>query len=97
MEPEALAQGANRLMRGRNSFAMAETVAREHGWAFGWRKAEVPGVGHSTTKMFEVEPGFRGLPRLRSLAFIGTGEQIHPHRPGAPARLTQRRASPGGC
>ena len=58
MEPEALAQGANRLMRGRNSFAMAETVAREHSWTFGWRKAEVPGVGHSTTKMFRSSQAF---------------------------------------
>jgi len=52
MEPEALAQGADRLTRGRNTFAMAEAVAREHGWTFGWQKAEVPGVGHSATKMF---------------------------------------------
>jgi len=51
-EPEALAQGANRLVRGRNTFALAERVARERGWVFGWRKAEVPNVGHSTTHMF---------------------------------------------
>ena len=50
-EPEALAQGANRLVRGRNAFAMAESAAHERGWVFGWRKAEVPGVGHSTTRM----------------------------------------------
>ena len=50
--PEAVAQGANRLARGRNTFAMAEAVARERGWKFGWTKIEVPGVGHSATHMF---------------------------------------------
>jgi len=52
MEREAVAQGANRLMRGRNTFAMAEAVAREHGWRFGWTKLEVPDVGHSDRQMF---------------------------------------------
>lgn len=61
MEPEALAQGANRLARGRNTFAMAEVVAREHGWTFGWEKAEVPGVSHSTAKMFESKQAFEAL------------------------------------
>jgi hypothetical protein len=52
MEPEAIAQGSNRLDRGRRTFAMAQSVARAHGWPFGWRKAEVPAVGHSAPKMF---------------------------------------------
>ena len=51
-EPEAVTQGANRLARGRKTFAMAEAVARERGWKFGWTKIEVPGVGHSATHMF---------------------------------------------
>jgi hypothetical protein len=51
-EPEAMAQGENRLARGRNAFAMAEKIARERGWTLGWTKAEVPAVGHSTGKMF---------------------------------------------
>jgi hypothetical protein len=51
-EPEAVAQGTNRLERGRNTFVSAEKVAREHGWAFGWTEAEVSGVGHSATRMF---------------------------------------------
>lgn len=51
-EPEAVAQGANRLLRGRNTFVKAQAVAREHGWAFGWTESEVPGVGHSATRMF---------------------------------------------
>jgi hypothetical protein len=61
MEAEALAQGANRLERGRNTFAMAEAVAHEHGWAFGWQKREVPGVGHSTTKMFKSKQAFEAF------------------------------------
>jgi len=52
MDREAVAQGANRLMRGRNTFAMAEAVAREHGWRFGWTKLEVPDVGHSDRQIF---------------------------------------------
>lgn len=50
--PEALAQGANRLERGRATFAKAEAAARERGCAFGWTLAEVPGVGHDSAGMF---------------------------------------------
>jgi hypothetical protein len=39
-------------MRGRTTFTRAQAAAREHGWPFGWTEAEVPGVGHSATKMF---------------------------------------------
>jgi hypothetical protein len=28
-------------------FEMARTVAREHGWDFGWELILVPGLGHS--------------------------------------------------
>lgn len=51
-EPEAVAQGPTRLQRGRNTFAKAEAMAREHGWQFGWTLAEVPGVGHDSGRMF---------------------------------------------
>lgn len=51
-ESEAVAQGENRLVRGRNTITMAEKTARERGWALGWTKAEVPAVGHSVGKMF---------------------------------------------
>ena len=51
-EPEALAQGLNRLQRGHNTFARAEAMARERGWRFGWTLAEVPGVGHDSSLMF---------------------------------------------
>lgn len=53
MNREAVAQGENRLMRGRNSFALAESVAREHQWPFGWKKLEVPNVGHDFSDMLE--------------------------------------------
>ncbi|MBV8392608.1 MAG: hypothetical protein JOY81_05445 [Alphaproteobacteria bacterium] len=51
-EAEAVAQGPTRLQRGRNTFAKAEAAARDRGWPFGWTKAEVPGVGHDSTRMF---------------------------------------------
>lgn len=51
-EPEAMAQGENRLSRGRNAFAMAQAAARQHGWPLGWTKAEVPAVGHNALKMY---------------------------------------------
>ena len=51
-EAEAVAQGRNRLERGRNTFEKARTIAQQHGWAFNWTLAEVPGVGHDSTKMF---------------------------------------------
>jgi hypothetical protein len=51
-EPEAVAQGVNRLERGRNTFARAKATAAARGWRFGWRLAEVPGVGHDSAGMF---------------------------------------------
>ena len=52
-EPEAVAQGVNRLERGRNTFARAHATAVRLGCRFGWRLAEVPGVGHDSARMFE--------------------------------------------
>jgi hypothetical protein len=60
-EPEARAQGDNRLMRGRNTFAKAEAMARDRGWAFGWSKAEVPRVGHNAAQMFDSREAFDAL------------------------------------
>jgi hypothetical protein len=53
MNREAIAQGDNRLLRGRNTFALAENVAREHEWPFGWKKLEVPNAGHNASDMLE--------------------------------------------
>ena len=47
----AMQQGGTRLERGRRTFAAAQTAAHDHGWAFGWRLVEVPGVGHSARSM----------------------------------------------
>jgi len=49
---EARAQGANRLERGRNTFAMAQSVAQKNGWPLGWTLIEISGVGHDAAKMF---------------------------------------------
>lgn len=50
--PQAMAQGPDRLSRGRNTFLMAQAAARSHGWQFGWNLVEIPGVGHDATAMF---------------------------------------------
>jgi hypothetical protein len=52
-EPEAVAQGINRLERGRNTFAKAKAVAATLGCRFGWSLSEVPGVGHDSARMFD--------------------------------------------
>ncbi len=54
-EPEAVAQGLNRLDRGRNTFAKARAAAQARGWRFGWTFVEVPGVGHNAAEMFGSE------------------------------------------
>jgi hypothetical protein len=51
-EPDAAAQGVNRLERGRNTFARAKAAADRLGCRFGWRLAEVAGVGHDSARMF---------------------------------------------
>ena len=49
--PEALAQGSNRMERGRRFFDMARTQAAAMDTDFGWQLAIVPGVGHSSRGM----------------------------------------------
>lgn len=49
--PEAMAQGAHRLERGRYFFAAAAEQARRMDVACGWRLATVPGVGHDARRM----------------------------------------------
>lgn len=44
--PEANREGSNRLERGRNFFEFGQKLAGEKKWAFGWKKTEVPGIGH---------------------------------------------------
>ncbi len=54
-------QGANRLERGRQSFRIAEQLARQKGWTFRWRLVEAPGVGHDHQAMFDA-PACRAAP-----------------------------------
>ena len=49
---EAEEQGSTRFERGQNVFQEANAVARRNEWAFNWRLAVVPGVGHSARTMF---------------------------------------------
>ena len=51
-DADAEEQGGTRFERGERAFHQAEDVARQHGWPFGWRLVEVPGVGHSARSMF---------------------------------------------
>jgi dienelactone hydrolase len=60
-EPEAVAQGATRLERGRNAFARAKTAAKALGATFRWKLAEVPGVGHDSARMFASAQAYEAL------------------------------------
>lgn len=52
-EPEAMKQGASRYERNLRCFAAAQKLARAHGWKFGWRLVEAPGIEHDAAKMFD--------------------------------------------
>ena len=60
-EPEAVAQGVNRLERGRNAFAKAKAAAKTIGGPFRWSLAEVPGVGHDSAGMFASQQAYEAL------------------------------------
>ena len=60
-EAEAVAQGPTRLQRGRNAFAKAKAAAQALGCPFGWRIAEVLGVGHDSAGMFSSQQAFEAL------------------------------------
>ncbi|HKA58101.1 MAG TPA: lamin tail domain-containing protein [Gemmatimonadales bacterium] len=49
--PEAEAQGANRLERGRHYFAVAKTQAAALGAHFAWRLELAPGAGHDAAQV----------------------------------------------
>jgi hypothetical protein len=44
-------------------FREAELTARSHGWAFNWRVAVVPGVGHDAARMFASDQALAALRR----------------------------------
>jgi poly(3-hydroxybutyrate) depolymerase len=46
-------QGDSRFARGTAAFAAGKKLAAERGWPFKWRKVDAPGVGHSSTGMFD--------------------------------------------
>ena len=48
---EALAQGANRLERGKNFHALAKSQAAQAGIDLQWKLVTVPGVGHNSREM----------------------------------------------
>jgi alpha-beta hydrolase superfamily lysophospholipase len=60
-EPEAVAQGLNRLERGRNTFAKAKAAAAALDSRFGWKLAEVPAVGHDSAGMFASTQAYEAL------------------------------------
>jgi predicted esterase len=55
--PEAQAQGATRLARGKNFFAQAVAQANTLGAPFDWRLVTVPGVGHDSKRMARAAAG----------------------------------------
>jgi dienelactone hydrolase len=57
----AMRQGKNRLERGRYVFRSAREEAKKRGWAFNWRLVEVPGVGHSSSKMLRAAEFARAM------------------------------------
>jgi hypothetical protein len=60
---DAEEQGATRLERGRTVFHEAQLAARRHGWAFNWRLAIVPGVGHDARAMLASDQALDALRR----------------------------------
>jgi hypothetical protein len=59
--PEAEAQGKNRLERGQSVFQEAAAMARLRGWQFNWKLAIVPGVGHNDRAIFGSPQVFEAL------------------------------------
>jgi hypothetical protein len=50
----AIRQGKNRLERGRKLYQIGRQVARKYQSKFNWRLVELPGVGHSSRDMLNV-------------------------------------------
>jgi pimeloyl-ACP methyl ester carboxylesterase len=51
--PNAMKQGASRYERGHNCFMLAEKLAKDKGWTFGWRLVEAPKIAHDAKGMFD--------------------------------------------
>jgi sulfatase modifying factor 1 len=72
--PEADAQGASRLERGRAAFEAGHRLARRNGWPFGWQLVEARGVGHDAGAMFD-DPAC-------AVALFGDDIQAQTRKPG---------------
>jgi hypothetical protein len=48
-------QGRNRVERGRNLYRLGYKVAQLNRFSFNWRLVEIPGVGHSSREMLELD------------------------------------------
>jgi pimeloyl-ACP methyl ester carboxylesterase len=59
--PAARVQGITRYERGLNVYKAGQTLASSRGWKFNWRLVEVPGVGHSSNRMFSSKEAVEAL------------------------------------
>lgn len=78
----AMKQGPTRIARGRECFRLGETLAAARGWAFNWRKIEVPGVGHDSRKLFADPLVLRAFEPARNTSLV---------HPPSPPLLTEPR------
>jgi pimeloyl-ACP methyl ester carboxylesterase len=58
---EAMAQGKTRYARGLNAFKAGQSLAQSRSWPFNWRLVELPGTGHSASKMFASKEASQAL------------------------------------
>lgn len=71
VSPEANAQGAVRLERGRRTFEYARRLAAERGWAFHWRLVEADGINHDHELMFKDTQVAAALFQLNPAQIVG--------------------------
>lgn len=57
----AMAQGKSRFERGLNTFEAGRRLAERNGWPFGWHLVRVPGVGHSSLRMYAAPQAAQAL------------------------------------
>lgn len=58
---ETKAQGLTRLARGLNAFEQGRQLAARNDWPFHWRLIVVPGVGHSSKKLYASPQAWEAL------------------------------------
>ena len=62
MSDAAVRQGRTRLARGHACFDMAQALAKERGWPFGWALVEALDVGHTAGGMFKHPQALKTFP-----------------------------------